>query len=38
MTVDEKKAKFKAERGCQTYYYFCSEGCLEKFQADPKLK
>jgi Cu+-exporting ATPase len=37
MTVDEKKAKFKAERSGQTYY-FCSEGCLKKFQADPKLK
>ncbi len=37
MTVDEKTAKFKAERDGKTYY-FCSEQCLKKFQGDPKYK
>ncbi len=30
MEVDEKKAKFKAEKGGKTYY-FCSKNCHDKF-------
>jgi YHS domain-containing protein len=37
MTVDEKTAKFKAERNGKTYY-FCSAACLKKFQSDLKYK
>lgn len=37
MDIDEKKAKFKADRGGKTYF-FCSEACLKKFQGDPKHK
>lgn len=35
MTVDPATAKYRTEHGGQTYY-FCSEGCLRKFTADPQ--
>jgi Cu+-exporting ATPase len=35
MTVDPESAAGSAEYGGTTYY-FCSQGCLEKFQRDPK--
>lgn len=35
MTVDPATAKYRTEHGGQTYY-FCSEGCLKKFTADPQ--
>ena len=34
MQVDEKNAAGQAEHEGKTYY-FCSEGCLKAFQADP---
>lgn len=35
MTVDEKTAKYKSEyKGRQ--YYFCAQGCKDKFEKDPK--
>ncbi len=35
MTVDEKTAKYKSEyRGKQ--YYFCAQGCKDKFEKDPE--
>jgi len=34
MTVDPQKARGTASHGGVTYY-FCSQGCLTKFQADP---
>ncbi|WP_370675042.1 heavy metal translocating P-type ATPase [Pleomorphomonas sp. PLEO] len=35
MTVDPATAKYRTEHGGATYY-FCSEGCLTKFKADPQ--
>lgn len=35
MQVDETKAAATAEHGGQRYY-FCSQGCKEKFEQDPK--
>ncbi|MEX2016303.1 MAG: YHS domain-containing protein, partial [Candidatus Hydrogenedentales bacterium] len=35
MTVDRKKTPHHAEHNGQTYY-FCSAGCLDKFQANPE--
>ncbi len=35
MTVDPATAKYRTEHGGTTYY-FCSEGCLKKFTADPQ--
>src|SRR4030066_122238 len=35
MTVDEKTAKYKSEyKGKQ--YYFCAQGCKDKFEKDPE--
>jgi P-type Cu+ transporter len=34
MTVDEKGSKLRSERGGKTYY-FCSQGCMNSFNADP---
>lgn len=34
MDVDPKKAVHRAEHKGQSYY-FCSAGCLKKFQANP---
>ena len=34
MSVDEKGAKFKSEHGGKSFY-FCSQGCKSKFDADP---
>jgi Cu+-exporting ATPase len=34
MQVDETRAAASAVRGTETYY-FCSTGCLDKFQAEP---
>jgi len=34
MKVDEKNAKFKTERGGQTFY-FCSAGCKSTFDKRP---
>jgi hypothetical protein len=34
MTVDRSKTPFRSEWGGQTYY-FCSEGCKSRFDADP---
>lgn len=35
MTVDEKTAKYKSEyKGRQ--YYFCAQGCKDKFEKDPE--
>jgi YHS domain-containing protein len=34
MTIDKEKAAFKTTHDKATYY-FCAEGCLKKFQADP---
>ena len=35
MTVDPATAKYRTEHGGTTYY-FCSEGCLTKFEAAPQ--
>ncbi len=35
MTVDPATAKYRTEHDGATYY-FCSEGCLKKFTADPQ--
>ncbi|WP_084632659.1 heavy metal translocating P-type ATPase [Pleomorphomonas oryzae] len=35
MTVDPATAKYRTEHGGKPYY-FCSEGCLKKFTADPQ--
>lgn len=35
MQVDEKKATAKNSQGGQTYY-FCCDGCLNKFKAAPE--
>lgn len=35
MTVDPATAKYRTEHDGTTYY-FCSEGCLKKFTADPQ--
>ncbi len=35
MTVDPASARHKATHGGETYY-FCSQGCREKFEADPE--
>ncbi len=35
MDVNEKQAKAKADYQGQTYY-FCSDGCKQKFQANPQ--
>ena len=35
MMVDKEKAAFKTTHEGATYY-FCAEGCLKKFQAEPK--
>jgi YHS domain-containing protein len=34
MKVDERSAKFKANHQ-GTVYYFCSEGCMKSFNANP---
>ena len=34
MMVDEKTARYKAERGGKAFY-FCSGGCLADFTANP---
>jgi Cu+-exporting ATPase len=34
MDVEPKTAAASKEHGGATYY-FCSEGCLERFEADP---
>lgn len=34
MTVDDTTAKLKAEYQGKTYY-FCSQGCLKSFSANP---
>jgi len=35
MQVDEKKAKFRVQHEGRTYY-FCSEGCMHRFQENPQ--
>lgn len=35
MTIDPASAKGKSEHDGKTYY-FCSDGCKKKFDADPK--
>lgn len=34
MKVDERTAKYKAERNGTTFY-FCNEGCMKQFNANP---
>ena len=34
MTVDVATARFRTTHDGRTYY-FCSAGCLERFEADP---
>ena len=34
MTVDEKYAKYEAEFEGKPYY-FCSQGCMNEFKANP---
>ncbi len=35
MGINKKEAKFSSENGGNTYY-FCSQNCKDKFDADPK--
>ncbi|MFQ5693079.1 MAG: YHS domain-containing protein [Nitrospinota bacterium] len=35
MEVDESKAQYQQEYDGKTYY-FCSEGCMKTFAADPE--
>ncbi len=34
MTVDEKSAKYETELEGKSYY-FCSQGCMTEFKANP---